>query len=218
MASLIAISDGNGLRLYGRSGEDVMRNGMFCHWAGKAAISISLTFMAAHVNADPILYKTRNSEIQFIDGNPRKILIHTVSPAQQNVRILGRSFTDDQCRVTRLANYEVITAPVNGSVCYREETLTMSMAPFGNPDGRCLGHPALARVVYYIPHGAFQGQDTFQYALIGANHQVISIADVDITLTPARSSSRHPNAENSSESNIPPKETGAMARCLDPIS
>jgi len=64
--------------------------------------------------------QNENSEIHFFDGKPRRIIIHAISPIQADVRILGRSFTDAECRVTRLADYDLIDPPANGSVCYRE--------------------------------------------------------------------------------------------------
>ncbi len=195
-----------------------MRIPMIGNWGSKLAISAGLAFAFSHAAADPVPHKTKNSEILFIDGKPRRIIIHTNSAPQKDIRILGRSFTDSECHVIGLANYDVITPPVNGAVCYREETQTITVQPFGNRDGHCLGTPALTRVVYYRPSGAYLGQDAFQYALMDAKRQPISIADVDVTLTQPRGPSRQPAAKTSPEAATIQQNPGPMPRCADPVS
>jgi hypothetical protein len=195
-----------------------MRIPMIGGWGGKLAISAGLALGFSHAAADPVSYKTKNSEILFVDGKPRRILIHTISAPQKDIGILGRSFIDSECHVIGLANYNVITPPVNGSVCYREESQAVTVQPFGNRDGHCLGTPALTRVVYYRPSGAYLGQDGFQYALMDAKRQPISIADVDVTLTKLRGPSRQPAAATPPESATIQQKPGPMPRCADPVS
>jgi hypothetical protein len=122
--------------------EALMRTGMIDHWGSKFVISACFAIAVSDAAADPVLYKTKNSEIQFIAGKPRRIIIHTVSSSQEDIRILGRSVVDRECRTIGLANYDVVTPPVNGAACYREETQIVSVQPFGDSNGRCLGSPA----------------------------------------------------------------------------
>ena len=196
-----------------------MRTGMIDHWGSKFVISACFAIAVSDAAADPVLYKTKNSEIQFIAGKPRRIIIHTVSSSQEDIRILGRSVVDRECRTIGLANYDVVTPPVNGAACYREETQIVSVQPFGDSNGRCLGSPALTRVVYYRPAGAYLGQDAFQYALVDAKRQPISIADVDVTLTQPRNSLRQRGASHATGmASGGRQKAGPMPRCPDPIT
>lgn len=180
-----------------------------------ALFASCLVTTISHSVADPITYKSKNSEIQFFDGNPRRIFIHRVSPLQEDIMILGRSKTDNDCRVIGLVSYDLVKPPANGIVCFRDEIVTMKLNPYGNPDGRCLGAPALSRVVYYRPGDAHLGQDAFQYALVNAKHDAISIADVDITITSPTHPGRKLNVTDTPTGKV--QEPGPMPRCPEAL-
>jgi hypothetical protein len=180
-----------------------------------ALFAACFVLAGAYAIADPITYKTKGSEIQFFDGNPRRIFIHRMSPQQDDIKILGRSKTDMDCHVIGLVNYDLIMPPANGIACFRDEIATMKIHPYGNGDGRCLGVPALSRIVYYRPGGAHPGHDTFQYALVNAQHDAISIADVTLVITPPAHSKREPRATDTPTEKA--QSPGPMPRCPEAV-
>jgi len=135
--------------------------------------------------AEDGVFNAGNSQVTVVDGRPRKLSIVTTSPTQDEVRILGRMQTGDDCQTIRLPQYELVRAALHGVVCYRDERTTIKFANEPRPVS-CVGREALGRVLYYRPSTGYVGADAFQYEIVGPAG-VIAVADVAVALTPPRS-------------------------------
>ena len=178
--------------------------------------------------AESVPFRTGNSEIQFFGGHPRKIVIHTISPAQDDIKILGRAYTDAQCHVNAPTFYDIFKPPLHGLICFRDEKSITKIVPYNEDStinthpydkGTCLGESIIYRVVYYMLIGTYVGPDSFKYALVDANHNPQSIADVSITITPPHSPRRQSQVDNSTDTPTETRqEPGPMPRCPEPIT
>lgn len=163
--------------------------------------------------ADPRTATIGNSKVQIFDGAPRRVVIQTVAPTQQDVRILGRNHTDPQCRVAAETHYELLKPALHGVVCFRDEIGTAKLSATADKP-RCGNVPTMFRVVYYRPAGNYVGQDAFQYSVVEGAQRLVSIADASVTLTPPLSA---PAADAADPQGETAQRAGPMPRCPDPL-
>ncbi|MGD0188963.1 MAG: hypothetical protein ABSC25_27500 [Roseiarcus sp.] len=154
-------------------------------------------------------FKTPNSEVTIVDGAPRKITIVTTSPSQEDVRILGRTSSNERCGLKALPNYRLLKSALHGSVCSRDERAVIKHAVKPGPHP-CMGVETMMRVVYFRPAAGYVGSDRFQYAILDPLDRLIAIADVSVTLTPPQSPSPASQSETAAQAAQP---TGTMDRC-----
>src|SRR5690348_8190254 len=113
-------------------------------WGIRAAISCSCLVVALSQSpaAESVPFRTGNSEVQFFGGHPRRIVIHTVSPAQDDIPILGRAYTDEQCHVSAQTYYDIVKPALHGQICFRDEiTLGKKIITPYNKDSTINAHP-----------------------------------------------------------------------------
>jgi hypothetical protein len=176
-----------------------------------------LAFMPTGVCADPLSFTSGNSQVQIIEGKPRRLTIQTVAPSQEDIKILGRTHFNEKCHRDAATNYDLTTPPLHGKVCFREETLAIkfSLQPAKTS---CLGSYVPSSVVYYRPATTYIGTDAFQYAVVDARHNPLSIADVTITVTRPLAPSSDPLSEERADAAAEKQQLpGPMQRCPNPI-
>lgn len=176
-----------------------------------------LIFTLSESFADPLSFTSGNSQVQIVEGNPRRITIHTVAPSQENIRILGHSQTDKECHQKAETDYDLIKPPLHGIVCFRDETFTIKNTE-NSRTPNCLGSSALGSVIYYRPNRAYLGTDAFQYAIVDEGHKPNTIADTAIIITAPLTRALEPRSEESSEGSSENRQIpGPMQRCPNPV-
>ena len=169
---------------------------------------ISATLAVSPAIAEPLQFTVGNSNVQITDGHPRKVMIRTVAPRREEIKILGRTNTNAQCEMSAETDYQVVEPPQHGTICFRMEKVPLK-AGLGQ-GAKCLGQEAMIWTVYYRPSGPYVGQDSFKYSTIVARKE-IAINTADITITNADSPS--PKEEPSAVV----QATGPMPRCPDAL-
>jgi hypothetical protein len=169
-------------------------------------ILVGATLAASPAMAEPLQFTVGNSNVQIIDGRPRKITIHTVAPLRGEIRILGRTSTSARCEMAVESDYQVNEPPQHGALCFRIEKMPLK-AVVGQAS-RCVGQEVMGRAVYYRPNGPYVGQDSFRYSTIVAR-AVIAINTAGIIVTKA--SSPFPEEEPSRAL----QAAGPMPQCPD---
>ncbi len=164
-----------------------------------------IALAASPAMAEPTQFTIGNSNVEAIDGHPRKLTIHTVAPMSNEIRILGSTRTTAGCDVLTRTTYQVIEPPQNGTLCFSMENTTLKVA------SKCVGQEVMAWIVYYRPNGPYVRQDSFKYSTIVA-HTVAVMDTADISIT--KSSSPFPEELAAPAPQVP----GPMRRCPDPMS
>ena len=177
-----------------------------------AATAIALSLLSAAATGQEATFKTENSVVGVVNGEPRKITVQTKSPTQNYVKILGRTQTDGQCETIHLPEFSLLKPALHGTVCYRDERQVIRFSSDPGPQP-CVGSEALGRIAYFRPSAGYVGTDAFQYA-IGPSLEEDGFATVDVTvtLTPARAPSQESGSKPAVQATQRP---GPMASCAE---
>ncbi|THD42815.1 MAG: hypothetical protein E7774_14250 [Bradyrhizobium sp.] len=172
----------------------------------------ALAFLTSAAAGQETTFKTENSVVEIVEGEPVRIVVATLSPTRNDVKILGRTQTDGQCATVHLPEFTLLKPALHGMVCYRDERqiIRFSSDSGANP---CVGSEAVGRIAYFRPRAGYVGTDAFQYAIgpsLGETNS--ATVDVSVTLTPSGSPSQEPPPATSTAP-VSAQPPGAMESC-----
>jgi hypothetical protein len=166
---------------------------------------VSSSLSAAETN-DP-----QTEKIRLLGGTPPRV-VEDVSGQLGNIEIGSNFGLDRDCRPQQVFDYELLTLPQHGEVCYRYESLKVSLAT-GAGREKCVGRFIMANVIYYQSNDDYIGVDVFQYKALDWS-DVVAIVDVNVTIAPRPAGA----AGTSPLRSISGESVGRMPKCADPAS
>ncbi len=150
--------------------------------------------------------------VEIVEGEPVRIVVATLSPTRNDVKILGRTQTDGQCATVHLPEFTLLKPAQHGmwSATATSARSSASLPIVANP---CVGSEAVGRIAYFRPRAGYVGTDAFQYAIgpsLGETNS--ATVDVSVTLTPSGSPSQEPPPATSTAP-VSAQPPGAMESC-----
>ena len=184
-----------------------------------ARFATGLVLATSPALADPLRLISGYSQVEIFEGNPRRIVIQTAAPSQEDIKIFWRTHSNGHCAEGPETNFEVLKPPRHGIICFRVETSVIKVEIKKAPSkSSCVGSSTLGRAVYYRPADSYVGGDSAQFEVLDGEKRVLrAVASATITIAPPLSpqQSQSGNATDASEDGQAP---GPMPRCPDPVT
>ena len=145
--------------------------------------SILMPSLCSAANTDPFDVTSFNSQIRVYPGKPSHYVIHNSSAWAQDIRILGRTHSDDSCNTIGFYSVNLTKPPVHGAICVRHEDGRVRFNDRGL-EPKCKDKPALFTVIYYEPFFDFAGIDRFEYTIGDEKNDQVTTAEVTMNVAP----------------------------------
>jgi len=149
----------------------------------QALLATSMLVSCANAaRADPIHYKTHNSEIDIYAGSPPRQVVTNVSPWSLDIPVMEIANIGTDCKNDAPAYFDLMEVPQHGIVCIRLQESKSDISISGAKSS-CDGKPALYSFVYYEPFSGFKGVDSFVLwnGIEGRGLQAIETVTMNIT-------------------------------------